>query len=140
MPLRSLSICYRSVLTELLIFPRLLTRSAGSCVKSKPSVSNGHRPLIASAFRSLPSNQEDHDGAQKLQLGALPSQDQDLLPAPRAASSLEEQDVALVLDTLLALGSGEQVKRLVQAHPDLLLMGFELPGAAVRRAGPRGRG
>lgn len=107
---------------------RTARRKPGSCEKS-------NRAFTASAFRSLP-NSKDHDGARclPLQLGALSPQYQDLLAAG-AASPLEEQDATLALDTLLALGSREQVKRLVRAHPELLLMGFELPGACGRGLG-----
>ncbi|KAG1675977.1 hypothetical protein FOA52_014221 [Chlamydomonas sp. UWO 241] len=40
---------------------------------------------------------------------------------------LNKQDVADALDVLLALSSRDRVKRLVMGHPELLIMGFELP-------------
>ena len=41
------------------------------------------------------------------------------------------RDLGAAVETLLSLGGKERVKHLVLGHPDLLMMGFELPGRSV---------
>ncbi len=104
---------------------------SGPFPPSRPRVGPYHPPSHAD---SSPHEGSPHP-AEALLLDALSIQPHQFAQLAAAVGSpLDARDVAQALGTLLALGSRERVKHLVLGHPDLLLMGFELPGRKGSRS------